>query len=254
MSTKPCSHCYHLGHLSNEPCPNDGIVSCTKCFRAYVFSKGCNYLNRRLPYPPQALRLVGGKKSPAWITDVSINGQLLPAMLNTGIARCQVSAAFAQWWQIINSINTNSNIISIEIKRKGRRIRVACDVVDSIMEIGENIHIQFGRELMTFLGYSFTMEDITIKSNHSPILSSIYECEYIYNLPSIGEDLRTYLIRKRHFLKRKNPVYRNYVELKNKLSSRLINIRRSSNSTSDISDGEITKRSSITSSDSLHQI
>lgn len=143
MSSKPCFHCYHLGHSPNELCPNDGIIACTKCFRLYVFSKGCNCVNRHLPDPQQVLRLVGKKKAPKWFTDVCINDRLFPAMINTSISRCRVSATFAKWWQseVISSLDENSTILSVEIKRRGRRIRVACDIVD---ELDESIHIQLG--------------------------------------------------------------------------------------------------------------
>lgn len=224
MFSKPCFHCYRLGHPPSELCPNDGLIACTKCFRLYVFSKGCNCVNKRLPDPPQVLRLIGKKKAPKWITDVCINDQLFPAMLNTGLTRCRVSTAFAKWWQDATEspADNDSNVISIEIKRKGRRIRVACDIVQ---DLGDQIHIHLGTELMTFLGYTFTMENITVKSNHSPVLSSPYESEYVYNLPSVGEDLRNYLSRKRHFLKRGKPINKGYVDLHPKRDA---HIRRSS--------------------------
>lgn len=244
---KPCFHCYHVGHAPSERCPNDGLIACTKCFRLYVFSKGCNCMDRQLPDPPQVLRLVGKKKAPRWFTDLCIHDRFFPALLNTTISRCKISTELKNWWQSVTTTTANSSFTSIDIKRKGRIIRVACDVVD---DLGDNIHIHLGTELMTFLGYTFTMENITIKSNHSPVLSGPYETEYVYNLPSVGEDLRNYLLKKRHFLKKGKPVNKSYGDLKLEAQSRIVKIRRSSSSSESSTRAVKVRRISTTSSDS----
>lgn len=253
MSEKPCFHCYQLGHPPTEICPNEGIIACTKCFRLYVFSTGCNCLNKRRPDPPQVLRLIGKKKAPKWVTDVCINDRYFPALLNTSISRCRVTSMFATWFKSENSTQseTGDKILSIDIQRKGRRIRVSCDIVEELLD---DVHIHLGTELMTFLGYVFTMENISIKSNHSPILSTPFESEYVYNLPSVGEDLRKYLIRKRQFLKKGKPVTKSYGDLKPRQPSRVVVIRNSSTSSeysNRVSDG---RRSSTSSSESRHWV
>lgn len=186
-------YCYRTGHSSRGPCPNDGIISCTRCFRAYVFSNGCYCMDKRRPEPCQVLRLIGKPKAPRWFIDLSIKGENFPAMLNTSITRCRVTNGFAKWWNSFDSIKSphEPNMILLEIQRKGRRIQITCDVVD---KLEDDFDIELGTELMTFLGYTFTMENITVKSNHSPVLSNPHEMEFVYNFPSLGADLRLFLI------------------------------------------------------------
>lgn len=226
--SRPCFYCYRTEHSSSERCPNDGLIACTKCFRVNVFSNGCNCTDRRQAEPPQVLRQIGKPKAPKWFTDVQILNRLFPAMINTSITRCQVSSAFSDWWQLVSKTkkDDNSELLMIEIQRKGRRLRVTCDIVH---DLGDDIHIHLGTELLTFLGYTFTLENITIKSKHSPVLSSPYEIEYVYNLPRLGEDLRTYLSRKRHFMKKGRVTKReSYGGYTSQPTKRSIILRRSS--------------------------
>lgn len=233
MTSKPCFHCYKLGHSSREACPNDGLIACTRCFRTYVFSNGCNCLDKRQPEPCQVLRLIGKPKAPRWFTDLKIRDQTFPAMLNSSISRCRVSSVFANWWNSLkpNKNAQDANMILLEIQRKGRCIRITCDVT---ADFEDDLHIQIGTELMTFLGYTLTMENISVKSNHSPVLSTPYEIEYVYNLPTVGVDLRDYLIRKRHFIKKRRTATKHCVNFKpNK--KRIVILRRSSSISSNSS-------------------
>lgn len=190
-------------------------------------------MDKRKPEPCQVLRLVGKPKAPRWYTDLYIQDQIVPAMLNTSITRCRVSSKLAIWWKSLNppKESTDPNIIFLEIQRKGRRIQMSCDVV-SDLEAGS--HIQLGTEIMTFLGYTFTMENISIKSKHSPVLTDPYEMEYVYNLPTLGGDLRNYLNNKRHFLKKARIVKKHCTTFKPK-TKRIVVLRRSSSSSSESS-------------------
>lgn len=161
MTSKPCFRCYQLSHSTRERCPNNGLISCTRCFRANVFTNGCNCLDKKQPEPCQVLRFIGNPKSPRWFTDLKIHDQIVPAMINTSITRCRVSVTFAKWWNSYNSSNKTNDqtMILLAITRKERQIQIPCDVINNLEE---NIHIEIGTELMTFLKYTFTMENITI--------------------------------------------------------------------------------------------
>ncbi|KAL5290010.1 hypothetical protein ACFFRR_009791 [Megaselia abdita] len=154
MSSKPFFHCSRLGHSLKEFCPNDGMITCTKCFRVNVFSTGCNCSDRIQPDPPQILRQIGRPKAHKWYTDVSVHDRLFPAMINTSITRCQVSTTFADWWESVNIISTDQppSLTIIEIQRKGRRLRITCDI---LRDFEDDVHIHLGTELMTFLGYTY---------------------------------------------------------------------------------------------------
>lgn len=195
---KPCFHCYKKGHPSDEKCTRHGLISCTNCFRLNVFTKQCNCRQHHKPSPPQVLRMVGNRRSPRWYVDLYFHEVAIPALLNTTISRCRVNAEFATWYQSHheNSIYQDADTIVIETKRKGILLQITCDVFNNQKE-----HIEVGTELMMVCKYQFTLENITIDSELSPVSSSPYETEYVYNLMPRGCDLRTYLNSKKCFLK-----------------------------------------------------
>lgn len=133
MPSKPCFRCYQRDHPPQDDCPNEGLIACTRCFRTYVFSKGCNCLDKRQPEPCQVLRLIGKPKAPRWFTDVKIRDKIFPALLNSSITRCRVSSKFAEWWNSFESSkpSPHNNMIILEIQRKGRHIQITCDITDN---------------------------------------------------------------------------------------------------------------------------
>lgn len=196
--SKPCFHCYSTEHTQDTRCTKNGIVSCTKCFRLNVFTAKCNCQNQTKKSPLQVLRFVGDRSAPKMFVDLLIHDEIVPAMLNTSIASSRVNPEFANWWQSVStdSIYRDVNTVMIETVRKGLLMKIECNVID----LQENF-IELGTDFMTAAGFSLTLEGVTINSNYSPVLSSPYLTEYVYNLRHQGRDLRSYLNRKKVFLK-----------------------------------------------------
>lgn len=194
----PCFHCYKANHSAVKKCTTNGMISCTKCFRLNVFTAKCNCEIRTRRLPLQVLRLVGKKIAPRMFVDLLLHDEIVPAMLNTSIETSQVNTEFANWWQSIStgSIYRDVNTILIETVRKGLRMSIQCNVIES-----QENWIELGTEFMMAAGFSITLEGVNINSDHSPVLSSPYILEYVYNLRHQGNDLRNYLNQKRYFLK-----------------------------------------------------
>lgn len=197
--TKPCFHCFKTGHPCDVKCTKDGIVSCTKCFRLNVFSSKCNCENTKKPHPAQVLRFVGSSEAPQIYLDIQLHDQVIPALLNPTLTKSKVNIPLSDWWQSVSEDSVyqeDTNTVVIRTKRKGMELTVPCEVVDS------SEYIELGADFMTAVGYSITVEGTTITSGQSPVLSSPYDTEYVYNLRSRGSELRSYLNRKKFFMKK----------------------------------------------------
>ena len=195
---KPCFHCYQSGHSRTTKCTSNGIIACTSCFRLNVFSKKCTCKNLQNGSSQQVLRIVGNKTMHKWYLDITIFDIIMPARINPLIARSQVSQSFANWLQANNhQPHDDTTTIIIITRRQGRMMRIECDISSS-----QDEHIQLGMDFMIQIGYTFTMKGVSIVSNNTPVMSNKYETEYVYNLPSVGKDLRNYLNNKRFFLKK----------------------------------------------------
>lgn len=196
---KPCFRCFKTDHSRTSKCPNKGIISCSSCFRLNVFTNYCNCKNKKRHEPPQVLRIVGNQNFHKWYTDLHVQNEIIPARLNPSIVRTRVSHKFADWLQSKSETSIYRDVSTIMLKtvRKGSIIRIPCDVIPSQEE-----YIELGMEVMMTLGYSLTLEGISIHSNNSPVMASPYETDYVYNNHPLGEDLRRYLNQTKFFLKR----------------------------------------------------
>lgn len=195
---KPCFHCFKCDHPRQTRCTNHGIITCTKCFRLNVFTNKCNCKSPKRRSPAQVLRIVGTTRLQKWYIDLELHDQNIPARINPCINRSRVNHQLANWWQSKRdeSVYRDTNSLTLKTIRKGVSINIICDVVES------DELIELGMDFMITTGYSFAIEGITINSEHSPILSSPFEKEYVYNLPTRGKDLRTYLQKRKFFLKK----------------------------------------------------
>lgn len=224
---KPCFHCYRSDHTTKIKCTTNGFVSCTNCFRLNIFTAKCNCHNRARKAPLQVLRFAGKRSAPKPYVDLQLHDQIVPALLNTSIDVSRVNSELATWWQSIStdSIYRDVNTIIIETVRKGLRMQIQCNVIDS-----QESYIELGTDFMVAAGFSLTLEGVSIHSKHSPILPSPHIFEYVYNLPTRGHDLRKYLNRKKFFLKQgrsRKPSFRLPMS-----SSRTVIIRQRNNSIS----------------------
>lgn len=193
-----CSHCFHRGHSNDECSNNFGIPACTKCYRLNVVTSQCNCHNKKLPSPPQVLRFVGDHIGPYMYLDVKILDKIVHALINTSIKRCKISYAFALWIQAGSDRRIDDNAeIRVPIKRKGITYEIRCQTSESQIET-----MEVGTAFLKFFGYNFTFDGTTLSSAHSFIASHPNEIEYVYNVPSIGNDLREFLNQKRKFLKK----------------------------------------------------
>lgn len=203
---KPCFQCYNPDHASEE-CTSHGPISCSRCFRLNVLTESCNCQDRCEPPPSQVLRLAGKKIAPRWYVDLNVNNREFAALINPTIERGQVSLGFAKWLRSVskNNSNSSSDTVTFEITRKELILEITCDVSEHQTD---EIHI--GADLMMFLGYKFSMEDVSIDSNQSYIASSPYEVNYAYNLPGKAKDLRLYLQAKAIFLRQTRTIKDHY--------------------------------------------
>ena len=214
---KPCLTCYQSGHTK---CTRNSIRACSSCFRLNVLSKRCNCNHPKRRNPPQLLRIVGSRFCHQWYLDVEISDTIIPALVNPSIKRSRVNNTLATWWQSTqrDSVYHDTDTIIIKTRRQGNTMEIPCDVV-----YAQNEFIQLGMEFLIAIGYTFTLEGVSISSHHSPILSSPYETDYIYNHSPLGDDLRQYLNQKRFFLKRSRIINVNLNS-----SNLTVTIRRSS--------------------------
>lgn len=193
-----CFRCYKPRH-SAERCTEDGIISCTNCFRLNVFTKKCTCKDPKKPQPLQVLRLCGPANDPELYMDLRINDQVIPALISLSIKRSRVNTSLANWLQSVskNSIYKDVDTIIIETIRKGRLFKIPCDISDTQQD-----YLQSGREFLKAVGYKITIDGMTVNSDSSPILSKPCAVDYVYNDPYKGEDLREFLRKKRFFLKK----------------------------------------------------
>lgn len=205
--SKHCKRCLQSNHDFEEcPYPHE-IVNCEGCIRLNVLSPECNCNDYTRPPPPQVLRMCGKKQSPKWYIDLNINNRRFVALLNPTLDRGTVSKAFALWLQSQGNDGTElkEGSIKVNIKRNGRMLQITCDILHE-----QVVHIQIGGDFMKYLKYKFTMEGITLDSEHSYVASSPYDLNYGYNIPKIGEDLRDYLKTKAFFLKKARTIKEQY--------------------------------------------
>lgn len=229
-NTKPCFHCYRTDHSTEVKCTTNGVVSCTKCFRLNVFTAKCNCQNPKKKAPLQVLRFVGKRSAPKPYIDLLLHDEIVPALLNTSISTSRVNPEFANWWQSIStdSIYRDVNKIMIETVRRGLRMKIECDVNDS-----QENYIELGTDFMTAAGFSLTLENMSIYSEHSPVLSNPNLLEYVYNLQTKGRDLRNYLNRKKFFLKQGRMRKPSFRLTKSSIRTVIVRQRRQSESSSD---------------------
>ncbi|KAL5283868.1 hypothetical protein ACFFRR_006261 [Megaselia abdita] len=194
---KPCFHCYGTDHSTETKCTKNGIISCTKCFRLNVFTAKCNCQNPKRKTPLQVLRFIGKRSAPKIYVDLSLQDITVPALLNTSIDTSRVNPEFANWWQSIStdSVYRDVNSIVISTVRKGLQMKIECDVINN-----QENYVELGTDFMTAAGFSLTLEGVSIHSKHSPVLSSPFLMEYVYNHRHRGQDLRAYLNHKKFFL------------------------------------------------------
>lgn len=191
-----CIKCYDADHESNE-CTSPKLISCLSCFRLNVNTTTCNCRNRSST-PSQILRLVGKNDAPRWFIDVTIHNRLFAALVNPTIERGRISRSMAEWLNetIENGTMVATEVTTFRIARKNLKLQITCDISN---QQDDDIHI--GADLMKYLGYKFSMENISIDSNGSYIASSPYECNYVYNVPKKGNYLRNYFQNRAFFIK-----------------------------------------------------
>lgn len=228
-SRKPCFQCFERDHLA-EDYTTSGPISCSRCFRLNVHTETCNCQDRCQPPPSQVLRLAGKKIAPRWYVDLNIFDREFAALINPTIERGRVSLNFANWLRSVSpyNIRSNANTVTIEITRRTLILEVTCDISET-----QEDEIHIGADLMMFLGYKFTMQDVSIDSTQSYIASTPYEINYSYNLPGKAEDLRLYLQAKAVFLKQARTTKEHYgVSTTASPLRRVIRINRTSSTSS----------------------
>lgn len=119
--------------------------------------------------------------------DLLLHHVIVRVLLNTSLDTSRVNPEFATWWQSTSthSIYRDVNTITIETVRKGLLMRIHCYVIDS----QENF-IELGTDFITTIGFFFTLEGVSIDSEHSPVLSSTYLFEYVCNVRNRGRDFK----------------------------------------------------------------
>lgn len=227
-----CFNCFRLGHIDDE-CSAVGVRACTNCYRVNVKTTECNCTNRKLPLPPQQLRFVGDHIGPFWYIDVKILDQVVHAKINTSIKRCRVSQALALYIQAGSKESIDERIeIRVPIRRNGITYEIRCQVSEAQEDL-----LEVGTAFLKFFGFKFTFDGATLSSEHSHIASHPSELEYVYNIPTIGKDLREFLTQKRKFL-RKGRVVKSSAWLSKAIQTERIVVMRQNSSTDSSEDSD----------------
>lgn len=192
-STVLCLNCYRTGHRRQDPCPNQGIVSCSKCFLTNVFSKTCNCHYPQKPRPPQALRLVGDSGAPRIFIDLEIHGRYFEALINTASTETQIGNTVLKWLLELgySSHQDHPKYIRVPIKNNGHPVEINCKVQRYL-----EYPLEIGMDYICQSGFSFQMGTIKVTSKHSPIMRNPNHYDYLYNLQPHGMALKRYLERK----------------------------------------------------------
>lgn len=201
-----CIECYAADHTSEE-CTSKRLTSCYNCFRINVFTTTCNCIDRPTSPPTQVLRLVGKSQAPRWFVDITIHGRLFAALINPSLERGCVSRRVADWLNETAEKGTKvtKDKVTFRFKRNTLKLQITCDISK---QLADDLHI--GADLMKFLGYTFSMENVTIDSNETYVASSPFETDYVYNLPEKGQHLRNHLQEQAFFLKMKRSMKEHY--------------------------------------------
>lgn len=194
----PCIICFQ-SHALDHSCKHIKVVACKSCYKMNVHTSQCNCTRRNQKEPPQTIRLVGESNGPRWYFDVTIYEKSFPALINSTIIRNSINYNMSVWIQANSyaTINTDLTEISVAFNIKGALVSMMCDIRKYQVE-----NIELGSEFLKYIGYKFVFDGVTIDSKKSVIVSNPYEIDYVYNLPSIGKDLRHYLNLKRSFLRK----------------------------------------------------
>lgn len=184
-----CLNCYHTGH-HRQSCPNQGIIACSICFLANVFTKGCNCKNPQHPKSRQTLRFV---EDHIMFVDVEIHGREFPALINPSSKITKIGNTVLNWLfeRGYSSREEHPSYLTIPIITHGQPIKLKCKV-QSFLEAS----LELGTDFLARQGFKFQLGNIQLDSRRSPIMKTPNEYEYLYNMKPWGEYLNRYLERK----------------------------------------------------------
>lgn len=187
-----CLNCYRTGH-HRFACKNQGIIACSICFLSNVFTQRCNHQKpqNQNPIPRQTLRFVHGN---IMYVDVDVYGQTFEALVNPSSKVTKIGISVLEWLYELghSSKEEHPSHLRVPLLTMGQPIELICKVTRFL----EN-PLELGTDFMVRHGFKFQLGNIQIDSKRSPIMKNPTSFEYLYNMEPWGDDLRSYLNRKR---------------------------------------------------------
>lgn len=184
-----CLNCYRTGHHRHS-CPYQGIVACSICFMANVFTQNCNCKNSQKPRARQALRFV---EDHLMFIDVEIYGHKFEALINTSSKVTKIGNIVLNWLyeKGYSSEEQHPSHLKIPIVTHGKPIELTCKVLRFL----EN-SVELGTDFLTRQGFKFQLGSIQLDSKRSPVMKNPRHYDHLYNMEPWGDALKQYLDRK----------------------------------------------------------
>lgn len=184
-----CLNCYRTGH-HRQSCSHQGIIACSICFMANVFTKGCNCKDPQKPKSRQTLRFV---EDHIMFVDVEIHGREFAALINPSSKITKIGNQVLVWLfeRGYSSREEHPSHLTIPIITHGQPIELTCKV-QRFLETS----LELGTDFLVRQGFKFQLGNIQLDSRRSPIMKTPNDYEYLYNMKPWGESLNRYLERK----------------------------------------------------------
>lgn len=187
-----CLNCYRTGH-HRQSCTYQGIIACSICFRANVFTQTCNCKKPHKPKPKQTLRFV---EDNLMYIDVEIHGREFQALINTSSKITRIGNTVLNWLfeRGYSSKEEHPSYLTIPIITHGQPIKITCKVQRFL----EN-SMELGTDFLARQGFKFQLGNLQLDSRRSPIMRGPSQYEYLYNMKPWGDTLKHYLERKESY-------------------------------------------------------
>lgn len=142
-----CIRCYNYGHTKEEPCIQEIVVSCSKCYHMNFLTMHCC----ELPVMDDNKYLktvhLAGRPIPRFFMDVKIKGRAIAAMIHTNLSKSKVDVAVIHYLNqlhpgIENMASTGSMMITM--RTNGKFYELDCDVT----RLNDGILIHLGVDFL----------------------------------------------------------------------------------------------------------
>lgn len=184
-----CLRCFQFGHRKGPHCRNDPLVTCGKCYRAYIFTTDCSC--ERSTKEDMTLRLVAGTIHPRPVIDVTVGIKTFEAFINMSIERTTINLDVLRHINECNRMINVPNVANQELVEYPIRRRYRQAILQLQIHEHQNDPIILGMDYFMIMGFDLTTDRVTI-NQRSPVLACSKTVDFLYNRPE-GSNLRTWL-------------------------------------------------------------